>query len=173
MCLKKYADLEKRNISHNVLQDSFPFLQHVHPGHNYTKWLELVILHRVKNVKSNICTCMQCISKYKKPKVNLCLMEIERNFKCFIPIKGVIVFIRIRFYLPANACIIIIVKITLHFKVVQSMKKLELYEFFKRSAEDTVDLKVSDKQTCTVIYYKVISIKGKWFIICGDWQLVI
>lgn len=60
-------------------------------------------------------------------------------------------------------------KITLHFKVVQSMKKLELYEFFKRSAEDTVDLKVSDKQTCTVIYYKVISIKGKWFIICGDW----
>lgn len=89
---------------------------------------------------------MQCISKYKKPKVNLCLMEIERNFKCFIPIKGVIVFIRIRFYLPANACIIIIVKITLHFKVVQSMKKLELYEFFKRSAEDTVDLKVSDSK---------------------------
>lgn len=48
---------------------------------------------------------------------------------------------------------IIIVKITLHFKVVKSMKKkLELYEFFKRSAEDTVNLKVSDKQTCTVIY---------------------
>lgn len=31
-------------------------------------------------------------------------------------------------------------------------KKRELYEFFKRSAEDTVNLKVSDKQTCTVIY---------------------
>lgn len=128
MCLKKYADLEKRNkqtrtfltTSYRIASRSYNMFIRATIIPNGLNWWFCIVSKMSNQTYVHVCSVYK---KYKKPKVNLCLMEIKRNFKCFIPIKGVIVFIRIRFYLPANACIIIIVKITLHFKVVQSMKK--------------------------------------------------